>query len=100
VTRSPPPILTRPFLLVSFASLAYFVSDGTSFALVSRFAIGELQADAFGAGLTYGAFSLSALVLRPLSGRLADRSGRRETTSTSTHEWPDLEFDGRWGCTP
>jgi MFS family permease len=77
VTRAAPPILTRPFLLVSLASLAYFVADGTSFALVSRFAIGPLQADAFGAGLTYGAFSLSALVLRPLSGRLADRSGRR-----------------------
>lgn len=72
-----PPILTRPFLLVSLASLAYFISDGTSFALVSRFAIGELHADAFGAGLTFGAFSLSALVLRPLAGRLADRSGRR-----------------------
>lgn len=72
-----PPILTRPFLLVSLASLAYFVADGTSFALVSRFAIGRLSADAFGAGLTFGAFSLSALVLRPLAGRLADRNGRR-----------------------
>ena len=72
-----PPILTRPFLLVSLASLAYFVADGTSFALVSRFAIGQLHADAFGAGLTFGAFSLSALVLRPLAGRLADRRGRR-----------------------
>jgi len=77
VTRAAPPILTRPFLLVSLASLAYFVSDGTSFALVSRFAIGELHADALGAGLTFGAFSLSALVLRPLAGRLADRRGRR-----------------------
>jgi len=77
VTRIAPPILTRPFLLVSFASLAYFVSDGTSFALISRFAIGELHADALGAGITFGAFSLSALILRPLAGRLADRSGRR-----------------------
>jgi len=77
VRQGAPPILTRPFLLVSLASLAYFVSDGTSFALVSRFAIGELHADAFGAGLTFGAFSLSALVLRPLAGRLADRGGRR-----------------------
>ena len=73
----PPPILTRPFLLVSLASLAYFVADGTSFALVSRFAIGSLGADAFGAGLVFGAFSLSALVLRPLAGGLADRRGRR-----------------------
>ena len=40
MTRAAPPILTRPFLLVSLASLAYFVADGTSFALVSRFAIG------------------------------------------------------------
>ena len=77
IRSAPPPILTRPFLLVSLASLAYFVADGTSFALVSRFAIGKLHADAFGAGLTYGAFSLSALVLRPLAGRFADRSGRR-----------------------
>jgi MFS family permease len=72
-----PPVLTRPFLLVSLASLAYFVADGTSFALVSRFAIGQLGADALGAGLVFGAFSLSALVLRPLAGSLADRSGRR-----------------------
>ena len=72
-----PPILTRPFLLVSLASLAYFVADGTSLALVARFATGPLGADAFGAGLTFGAFSLSALVLRPLAGGLADRRGRR-----------------------
>ena len=72
-----PPILTRPFLLVSLASLAYFVADGTSFALVSRFAIGSLGADALAAGLVFGAFSLSALVLRPLAGSLADRRGRR-----------------------
>ncbi|MEX0626441.1 MAG: MFS transporter [Chloroflexota bacterium] len=72
-----PPILTRPFLLVSLASLAYFVADGTSLALVARFATGPLGSDAFGAGLTFGAFSLSALVLRPLAGSLADRRGRR-----------------------
>lgn len=72
-----PPILTRPFLLVSLASLAYFVADGTSFALVSRFAIGSLGADALGAGLVFGSFSLSALVLRPLAGGLADQRGRR-----------------------
>ena len=72
-----PPILTRPFLLVSLASLAYFVADGTSLALVARFAQGPLHSDAFGAGLTFGAFSLSALVLRPLAGGLADRRGRR-----------------------
>lgn len=77
MTRAVAPILTRPFLLVSLASLAYFVADGTSLALVARFATGPLGADALGAGLTYGAFSLSALVLRPLSGRLADRHGRR-----------------------
>jgi predicted MFS family arabinose efflux permease len=77
VSAAAAPILTRPFLLVSLASLAYFVADGVSLALVARFATGPLGADAFGAGLTYGAFSLSALVLRPLAGRLADRRGRR-----------------------
>jgi predicted MFS family arabinose efflux permease len=76
-TPVPPPIFTRPFIIVSLASLAYFMADGISLALVARFAMGPLGSDAFGAGLTYGAFSLSALVLRPLAGRLADRRGRR-----------------------
>ena len=77
MTQVVPPILTRPFVLVSLASLAYFIADGVSLALVARFAMGPLGADAFGAGLVYGAFSLSALVLRPLAGGLADRHGRR-----------------------
>jgi predicted MFS family arabinose efflux permease len=78
VSHAPaPPLLTRPFLLVSLLSFAYFVADGTSFALVSRYATGPLGTNEFGAGLVYGAFSLSALVLRPLAGRLADRRGRR-----------------------
>lgn len=72
-----PRLVTRPFLLVSLLSLGYFVADGTSFALVSRYAVGPLGTDEFGAGLVYGAFSLSALLLRPVAGRLADRRGRR-----------------------
>jgi predicted MFS family arabinose efflux permease len=72
-----PPILTRPFILVSVASLAYFVSDGVSLAIVARYARGPLEADALGAGLAYGAFSVAALVLRPVAGALADRLGRR-----------------------
>ncbi len=71
------PILTRPFLLVSVASLAYFIADGVSLALVARFATGPLGADTLGAGVVYGAFSLSALLFRPIAGRMADRYGRR-----------------------
>jgi MFS family permease len=77
VTAARPPILTRPFILVSLASLAYFVADGVSLAIVARYATGPLGSDAFGAGLAFGAFSVAALVLRPISGALADRFGRR-----------------------
>jgi MFS family permease len=72
-----PPILTRSFLLVSLASLAYFVADGVSLAIVARYATGPLRADVFAAGVAFGAFSVAALVLRPVAGALADRVGRR-----------------------
>jgi MFS family permease len=41
------------------------------------FAAGPLGATEVGVGLTVGAFSLTALVLRPVAGRTADRRGRR-----------------------
>ena len=75
----PPPtrLWTRPFLLLLLASFVYFTADGMAFAVLSRYVDGQLGGGEVGAGLAFGAFSLTALVLRPYAGRLADRRGRR-----------------------
>ncbi|MGH2463683.1 MAG: MFS transporter [Candidatus Limnocylindria bacterium] len=75
----PPPtgLWTRPFLLLLVASFVYFTADGIAFAALSRYVDGPLGGGEVGAGLAFGAFSLTALVLRPYAGRLADRRGRR-----------------------
>ena len=38
---------------------------------------GPVGSDKSGAGLAFGAFAVSALILRPFAGRLADTRGRR-----------------------
>ena len=63
--------------------LAYFVSDESFASRVALRSSGRSVPTRSERGLTFGAFSLSALVLRPLAGRLADRIGRRPC-------------DGRW----
>ena len=71
------PLLTRPFVLLALAELAYFTADGVAIYALPVFVTGPLGSDAAGAGVAFGAFALSALVLRPFAGRLADSVGRR-----------------------
>ncbi|HUG94558.1 MAG TPA: MFS transporter [Pleomorphomonadaceae bacterium] len=73
----PTGLWTRPFLLLLLASFVYFTADGMTFAVLSRYVDGPLGGGEVGAGLAFGAFSLTALILRPYAGRLADRRGRR-----------------------
>jgi predicted MFS family arabinose efflux permease len=72
-----PRLLTRQFLLLGAAELAYFTADGVAVYTLPVFATGPVAAGEAGAGLAFGAFALSALLLRPLAGRLADTHGRR-----------------------
>jgi MFS family permease len=71
------PLFSRSFLILSAATLAYFVADGMTLPVSPRFAAGPLGADSVGVGLSIGAFSLTALLLRPFTGTLSDRFGRR-----------------------
>lgn len=73
----PDRLLTRGFLLLAAGELAYFAADGMAVYLVPVHATGPLGAGGAGAGLAFGAFALSALVLRPWVGRSCDRRGRR-----------------------
>jgi MFS family permease len=74
---TPPRLFTRAFVALSVAEFAYFTADGLAIPVTPLFAAGPLNADAFGVGLAVGAFGATALVLRPIAGRTADRRGRR-----------------------
>ena len=72
-----PTLFTPAFLALSFAELAYFTCAGLIVLVTPLFAHDALGADKAGAGLAVGAFSVTAVVLRPVAGRLSDRIGRR-----------------------
>lgn len=76
---SPPasPLLTRRFVAVALAGLAYFTADGILIAAVPRYVAGPLGAGNVAVGVAVGAFALSAFFLRPWVGGLGDRRGRR-----------------------
>lgn len=69
--------MTGPFLGVAAASLIYFIADGLTLPIYPAFVLGPLEGDEAALGLVFGAFSISALLLRPFSGRFADKRGRR-----------------------
>lgn len=71
-----PRLVTPQFALLGLAALAYFFADGLLVPTVPLYVTGPLAGGDVGVGIAVGAFSLSALVLRPWAGRLADRRGR------------------------
>jgi len=70
-------LFTGPFIALAIADLAYFTSAGVLILATPLFARGPLGADPVGVGIAVGAFSITALVFRPWSGRESDRRGRR-----------------------
>ena len=72
-----PALITRGFVLLAVADLAYFTGVGVAVLLLPRWTTGPVGAGEAGAGLAFGAFAITALVCRPYAGRLADRHGRR-----------------------
>jgi MFS family permease len=70
-------LLTPTFLTVAIAELAYFTADGVLLPALPRYVEGPLDAGNIAVGLVVGAFSISAFLLRPWTGRLSDRRGRR-----------------------
>lgn len=73
----PPSLLTRPFLLVTTATFAYFVSVGMLLPTLPLYVEEILGGSDLAIGITVGAFGFTALLLRPWVGRSGDRSGRR-----------------------
>jgi MFS family permease len=74
---APAGLMTRGFVALFAAALAFFTSSGTVLPVATRYADGPLGADGTGVGIAIGAFAVAALVLRPVVGRASDRFGRR-----------------------
>jgi MFS family permease len=76
-----PKLVTPTFALVVASTFAYFLSVGILLPTLPRFIEGAppggLGGSDFAVGISVGAFSISAVLLRPLAGRAGDRRGRR-----------------------
>jgi predicted MFS family arabinose efflux permease len=70
-------LLTSAFIRLAVADLAYFTAAGVAIYTLPLYVTGPVGSDKGGAGLAFGAFAISALVLRPFAGRLSDSRGRR-----------------------
>ncbi len=70
-------LLTPAFVRLTLADVAYFTSTGVAIYTLPLWVTGPVGSDKSGAGLAFGAFAVSALILRPVAGRLADTKGRR-----------------------
>ena len=70
-------LVTGTFLRVTFANFGYFMSIGALGPVMPRYVDGPLGGGKVGVGLAVGAFTVTALILRPFSGRFGDRRGRR-----------------------
>lgn len=70
-------LFTPAFIALGVAELGYFTAFGLLIPVTPLFAAGPLGADEVGVGITVGSFSVTALILRPFAGRMADRRGRR-----------------------
>lgn len=74
---TPARLVTPAFAALFAAILAFFTSGGITLPVAARFVDGPLGADAIGVGVGIGAFSIAALLLRPVVGWASDRFGRR-----------------------
>lgn len=75
-TSARPRLVTPQFVTLALAALAYFFAEGVLIPAVPRYVAGPLGGGDVAVGLAVGAFSVTALVLRPWAGRLADSRGR------------------------
>lgn len=76
-------LVTPVFVRLWLAVLAVFVAFGTILLTVPLYTAEALGSGDFAVGIAAGAASLTALVFGPVSGRLADRHGRRPVLAIS-----------------
>ncbi|MEO7371875.1 MAG: hypothetical protein ABIZ69_13475, partial [Ilumatobacteraceae bacterium] len=72
-------MLTKPFVLVTTATLALFVYIGVMVPLLPRLIEEQLGGNEIDIGLNLAVFSIAAVLIRPRLGRFAERHGLRST---------------------
>jgi MFS family permease len=72
-----PTLFTPAFTALAVASLAYFTAMGMLIPALPRYVTGPLGGGNAAVGMVFGAFSVSAVLLRPVAGVYGDRRGRR-----------------------
>jgi MFS family permease len=70
-------LFTRDFATLSLAVLVFFVAGGILIPVTPLFTREVLLGDRIAIGVVAGAFAIASLLMRPFSGRLSDRRGRR-----------------------
>jgi len=70
-------LLTPAFVAVTSATMLYFLAYGTVTPVLPHFVTRNLGQGNFAVGVTVGAFAVSAILTRPLAGRLGNWAGRR-----------------------
>ncbi len=73
----PQRLVTRGFVALAVATLAFFIAAGIVLPVSPTFAKEALGADEIGVGIAIASFSICSLILRPLVGWSSDRFGRR-----------------------
>lgn len=69
-------VLTRPFLLLTIAMFGMLIAIAAVLPVLPRY-LTDAGAGEAAVGVTIGVFGVSALLMRPIVGRLADTRGRR-----------------------
>jgi MFS family permease len=70
-------VVTRPFVVLWLCGWAYFLSIGAISPLLPRFVKNTLGASDAVVGLMVSLMAVSAVLVRPAAGRMANRRGRR-----------------------
>ena len=70
-------LFTRSFASLSLAVLVFFVAGGILLPVTPLYTQEVLLGDRFAVGIVIGAFAVASLLMRPFSGLLSDKRGRR-----------------------
>jgi MFS family permease len=98
-------MFTRPFVLVTTATLALFVYIGVMVPLLPRLIEEELGGNEIDIGFNLAIFSIAAVLVRPKLGRFAERHGLRYTMIlgallAAVATAACTVIDSRWGLLP
>lgn len=77
-------LVTGSFLLVSLSSFGYFLALGATLPTLPLYISGPLRGGSVAVGIVIGIFSVTAIVMRPIAGRLGDRRGRKLLVASGT----------------